>query len=143
MKSKKGKMKSKSDMIYARKSKVIEKNLNPFDMQVRHDKFKVLNRKTSHHIGNPLLARQKAFERRKETIGAEYKIKNKSNKFEDKRRKGIGARKITKESIYNLNDSEILTHHGQTLEEVENFDDIIPDDDEMSDEEVRLDGNIY
>lgn len=143
MKSKKGKMKGKSELIYAKKAKVIEKKVNPFDMQVRHDKFKVLNRKTSHHIGNPIQSRQKAFDRRKETIGAEYKVKNKANKFVDKRRRGGGANKTTRESIYNLNDSEVLTHHGQTLTEVENFDDMMPeeDDNEMSDEETRLDGN--
>lgn len=91
-------------------------------------------------MGNPVASRQKAFERRKETIGAEYKVQNKANKFDDKRRKG-GVRRIVKESIYNLNDSEVLTHHGQTLAEVETFDDIVPDEDEMSDEETRLDGN--
>jgi nucleolar protein 14 len=139
MKSKKGKMKGKSDIIYARKTKVIEKKVNPFELQIRADKFKVLNRKTSHNIGNPIAARQKAFDRRKETIGAEYKVKNKANKFDDKRRKS-GFKKITRESIYNLG-SEVLTHHGQTLEEVENYDDVAPEEDEMSDEETRLDGN--
>lgn len=46
MKSKKGKMRGQSDIIYARKTKVIEKKVNPFEVQVRSDKFKVLNRKT-------------------------------------------------------------------------------------------------
>lgn len=142
MKSKRNTMKGcKSDKIYARKTNKIQKKVNPFDMQVRHDKFKVLNRKTCHNIGNNLAARQKAFEKRKETIGAEYKVKNKANRFADKRRKGGSSyRKVVKESIYNLNENEVLTHHGQTL--TDNHDDLVLDDDELSDEEEeRLDGN--
>lgn len=139
MKSKKGNKKGQSDAIYARRSKGVEKKLNPFEMQVRRDKFKVLNRKSTHNVGNPLASRQKAFDRRKETIGAEYKVKNKSNVFIDRRKAGF-QQKNHKESIYNLNDSEVLTHHGQTLAEVENFDDNMPDEDEMSDDEARLDG---
>ncbi|KAG6798512.1 nucleolar protein 14 [Apis mellifera caucasica] len=41
-----------------------------------------------------------------------------------------------KQSIYNLNDEEILTHKGQTLEEIEKFDDPRSDD-EYSDDENR------
>lgn len=141
MKTKKGNKKGNSDAIYARRSKVVEKKLNPFEMQIRKDKFKVLNRKQEHNVGNPLAARQKAFDRRKETIGAEYKVKNKSNSFIDKRKANF-QRKLPKESIYNLNDSEVLTHYGQTLAEVENFDDNMPDEEEMSDDEFRLDGKL-
>lgn len=141
MKSKKSNKKGNSEAILARRSKGVEKKLNPFEMQVRKDKFKVLNRKSCHNVGNPLAARQKAFDRRKETIGAEYKVKNKTNSFIDKRRAGF-QRKLPRESIYNLNESEILTHHGQTLSEVENFDDDMHDDEEMSDDEVRLDGKM-
>lgn len=142
MKSKKSNKKGNSEAILARRSKGVEKKLNPFEMQVRKDKFKVLNRKSCHNIGNPLAARQKAFDRRKETIGAEYKVKNKTNTFIDKRRAGFQQQKFPRESIYNLNDSEVLTHQGQTLAEVENYDYDLPDDEDNSDDEVRLDGKI-
>lgn len=59
------KKKDQSDLIYTKKSKSIEKKLNPFEMQIRRDKFKVLNRKTQNNHGFPLAARQKSFDRRK------------------------------------------------------------------------------
>lgn len=80
----------------------------------------------------------------KETIGREFKTKSKSNAFIDKRRKNFsGGGFREKQSIYNLNESEVLTHHGQTLAEVENFDDMMPEDN-LSDEEEdeRLDGKL-
>ena len=139
MKAKKGKKSGKSDAIYDKKSKVIVRKENPFELHVNREKFNVLDRKTHHSFGKPLVARQNAFEKRKQTLGAEYKVKNKSNLFEDRRKTGF--KKLPKESIYNLNDSEQLTHRGQTLEQIEQFDDVVPDDDdEMSDEELRLDG---
>lgn len=45
-----------------------------------------------------------------------------------------------RKSIYNLADEEILTHHGQTLSEIEKFDDPRSDDDD--DDEGRKIGNI-
>ncbi|CAG9806837.1 unnamed protein product [Chironomus riparius] len=141
MKAKKGKKGPKSDAIYDKKSKVIVRKENPFELHVNREKFNVLNRKTHHSFGKPLLARQNAFEKRKQTLGAEYKVQNKSNLFEDRRKSGF--KKLPRESIYNLNDSEQLTHRGQTLEQIEQFDDARPDDDdEMSDEELRLDANF-
>ncbi|KAG5670942.1 hypothetical protein PVAND_001171 [Polypedilum vanderplanki] len=140
MKLKKGNKRNKSDAIYDKKSKVIEKKQNPFELHVNREKFNILNRKRNHSLGQPLISRQKAFEKRKETIGAEYKVRNKTNVFEDKRKSGY---KLPKQSIYNLNDSEVLTHRGQSLGEIEQFDDVIPDrDDDISDEEARLDANF-
>jgi nucleolar protein 14 len=142
MKLKKGNKRGRSEAIYAKKSKVIEKKQNPFELHVNREKFNILNRRRNHSLGQPLVSRQKAFERRKETLGVEYSVRNKANVFEDKRRGGGGGfHKQPKESIYNLNDSEILTHRGQTLGEIEQFDDAVPDeDDDNSDEETRLDG---
>lgn len=140
MKNKKGNKRGKSDQIYAKKTKVIAKRENPFELHVNREKFNVLDRKTHHSFGKPLISRQKAFDRRKETIGAEYKVKNKSNSFNDNRKSGFQS-KLPKESIYNLNDSEVLTHRGQTLAEIEQFDDAAPEEEYMSDEETRLDGN--
>lgn len=140
MKAKGGKKFSKSEQVYAKKSKTITRKENPFELHVNREKFNVLNRKTHHSFGKPLVSRQNAFERRKQTIGAGYKDKNKSNQFEDRSKSTY--KKPPKESIYNLNDTEKLTHRGQTLEEIEQFDDVLPDeDDEISDEELRLDGN--
>ncbi|XP_024936270.1 nucleolar protein 14 homolog isoform X2 [Cephus cinctus] len=42
-----------------------------------------------------------------------------------------------KQDIFNLNDDEVLTHRGQTLAEIEKFDDPKSDDDEFSDDENK------
>lgn len=137
MKAKKGKKRNQSDTLYAKKSKVIVKKINPFEVHQNKEKFNVLNRKQTHSRGQPLISRQLALEKRKQTLGVEYKLKNKVNVFQDNRKAGF---KAPKESIYNLNDSEILTHRGQTLAQVERFDDVQPEEEEMSDDEMRLDG---
>lgn len=134
---------SQADVINARKSKVVAKKVNPFEVHQNREKFDILNRKTNHSRGQPLISRQQAIDKRKQTLGVEYKQKNKSNMFQDSRRAGFKMPKDAKESIYNLSDSMQLTHRGQTLAEVENFDYIPEDDDEMSDDDgIRLNGKL-
>lgn len=140
MKAKKGKKSSHADALYAKKSKVIVKKVNPFELHQSKDKFDILNRKKAHSLGKPLVSRQLALERRKQTLGVEFKLRNKSNVFQDNRKKS--GFKEPRESIYNLNDSEVLTHHGQTLSQIERFDDVEAEEDDMSDDEVRLDGEF-
>ncbi|CRK88161.1 CLUMA_CG001946, isoform A [Clunio marinus] len=139
MKSTKDKKRNQSDQIYAKKNKIIKKKANPFELHQNRQKFNVLNRKTTHSKGQPLVSRKMAFEKRKQTIGVEYKLKNKANSFQDNRRQNF---KMVKDSIYNLNDTEVLTHRGQSLAEIERFDDVLPDEEEMSDEEARLDAKF-
>lgn len=139
MKSKRGRKSNQADKLYAKKSKVIAKKVNPFELHRNREKFDVLNRKTTHSHGQPLVSRQLAIDKRKQTLGVEFKLKNKSNVFQDNRKAGF---KVPKQSIYNLNDSEVLTHQGQTLAEIERFDDVVADEDEMSDDEMRLDGKL-
>lgn len=140
MKAKKGSKRNQSDALYAKKSKVVAKKINPFEVHRSREKFNILNRKQSHSLGKPLVSRQLALEKRKQTLGAEYKLRNKVNVFQDNRKAGF---KVPKESIYNLNDSEVLTHRGQTLAQVERFDDVQPEEEEMSDDEMRLDGEFH
>jgi nucleolar protein 14 len=143
MKTKKGNNKklSKSELICKRKNKVAEKRDNPFELHINREKFDIMNRKRSHSLGQPLISRQKSFDKRKELIGGEYKIKHKSNSFQDNRKAGF--RKLPKESIYNLSDNLELTHRGQTLKEIGQFEDV-PEDFYMSDEdEPRLNGKIH
>ena len=140
MKAKNSKKRSQADMLYAKKTKVIAKKVNPFEVHRNREKFDVLNRKQTHSQGKPLVSRQLALEKRKQTLGVEYKLKNKTNVFQDQRKANFI--KEPKQSIYNLNESETLTHRGQTLAEIERFDDIAPEEDEMSDDEVRLNGML-
>lgn len=143
MKAKKGKKGNQADALIAKKTKIVAKKVNPFELHRNKEKFRVLNQRTTHSNGKPFLSRQIAFDKRKQTIGVEYNLKNKTNVFQDNRRSNF---KAAKESIYNLsenlNDSEVLTHRGQTLSEIERFDDVVADEDEMSDDEARLDGEL-
>lgn len=134
-----------------------KKNLNPFEIHINKDKQNVLGRKNKADRGLPGISRAKAISKRKGTLFQEYKLKNKDNVFLDKR---IGEKNFRmtpeekamarftaerikahkKKNIFSLNDEEVLTHRGQTLEEVEKFDDP-KSDDEFSDDENR-DGKL-
>jgi nucleolar protein 14 len=46
-------------------------------------------------------------------------------------------------SIFNLADDEVLTHHGQTLSEIEKFDDPRSDEEEEGEERGKLGGEYY
>lgn len=142
MKTKKGRKGNQADALYVKKTKVIAKKVNPFELHESRDKFNILNRQKKHSLGRPTASRSLAFEKRKQTLGVEFKQKNKVNVFQDNRKFGGGSNQFQapKQSIYNLNESEVLTHGGQTLAEIERFDDVEREEDEMSDDEARLDG---
>jgi len=141
MKTKKGKKHNQADALTAKKSKTIVKKVNPFEQHKNRDKFYVLERRTHHSIGQPAISRGLALEKRKQTLGAEYNLKNKTNVFQDRRKAATTTQRVEKESIYNLNDSEVLTHNGQSVAEIEQFYDG-PEDHESSDEETRLGGEL-
>lgn len=138
----------------------VKKSLNPFEMHVNREKISVLGQKLKHDKGMPGISRSKATKKRKETLGREFFQKNKTNKFKDNRIGRVGmsheeaanARFIAerlqqykttkKQSKFNLNESEdVLTHKGQTLEEIEQFHDTISDDDD-DDEIGKLDAEF-
>lgn len=138
-----------------RKSEIHKKKLNPFEVHINKEKIKVLGKKSKHDKGLPGVSRAKAIQKRKETIGVEMKVMNKTNAFIDRR---IGeknnqlsaedrmiarfaaerAKQHSKKNIYNLADDEILTHRGQTLEQIEKFDD--PRSDDEDDNEKKYGG---
>ncbi|XP_011151994.1 nucleolar protein 14 homolog [Harpegnathos saltator] len=137
-----------------------KKHLNPFEVHINREKQKILGRKNKNDRGLPGISKTKAIKRRKQSLLQEYKMDNKDNVFLDKR---IGEKNSAmstedkamarfamelkkehkKKNIYNLNDDGVLTHRGQTLEEIEKFDDP-GSDDEFSDEDTsgRLDKNF-
>lgn len=137
------------------------KRLNPFEVHMNKEKFQILGRTCKHDRGLPGVSRAKAVKRRQETLGQEYMEKHKTNKFKDRRiGKHLTAEQLnedimnarfvadkmermkqTKQSRFNLNDDEVLTHRGQTLEEIEQFRDERSDDEAEEDE--GLDGNIF
>uniref|UniRef100_A0A8C9WAP1 NOP14 nucleolar protein homolog (yeast) n=1 Tax=Scleropages formosus TaxID=113540 RepID=A0A8C9WAP1_SCLFO len=135
----------------AASSQVGLRSNNPFEVKINRKKFDVLGQKTKHDVGLPGVSRSKAIKKRKETLLKEYKLKDKSNKFVDRR---IGEydsqmdpedkilkrfalerqRTQGKRSIYNLNEDEELTHFGQSLADIEKLNDVVDSD---SDSEER------
>uniref|UniRef100_A0A8D0CV23 NOP14 nucleolar protein homolog (yeast) n=1 Tax=Sander lucioperca TaxID=283035 RepID=A0A8D0CV23_SANLU len=120
---------------------------NPFEVKINRKKFDILGRKSKHDVGLPGVSRSKAINKRKETLLKEYKQKNKSSKFidrrfgeydtkmapEDKILKRFAMerqRNHDKKDVYNLNEEEELTHYGQSLAEMEKFNDLVNSDDE-------------
>nr|XP_019937980.1 PREDICTED: nucleolar protein 14 [Paralichthys olivaceus] len=140
------KKRSLADKVRKTKTSTEIKN-NPFEVKINRKKFDVLGRKTKHDVGLPGVSRSKAITKRKETLLKEYKLKNKSSKFID-RRLGEYDNKIApedkilqrfamerqrvhdKKDMYNLNEEEELTHYGQSLAEMEKFNDMVNSDDE-------------
>ncbi|XP_070256267.1 nucleolar protein 14 [Myotis yumanensis] len=126
-------------------------NPNPFEVKVNRQKFQVLGRKTRHDVGLPGVSRARAIQKRTQTLLKEYKERDKSNVFIDKRfgeyNSHISAeekmmrrfaleqqRQHEKRNIYNLNEDEELTHYGQSLADIEKLNDIVDSD---SDTEER------
>lgn len=144
-----GKQKQKSSRNLSdkvRKSKAApEIQNNPFEVKINRKKFDVLGRKSKHDVGLPGVSRSKAINKRKETLLKEFRLKDKSNQFID-RRFGEYDSKITpeekilqrftlerqrtqeKKDKYNLNEEEELTHFGQSLAEMEKMTDVIDSD---------------
>ncbi|XP_050534140.1 nucleolar protein 14 [Daktulosphaira vitifoliae] len=128
-----------------------DKELNPFELHINKKKFNILGRKTKNEVGKPGIARSKAIQKRKKSLLLEYKLKDKSNKFVDRRigenNHGMTAEdrviarftanriKAQKKMKYNLGEEEDLTHQGQALSSIEKFEKPISDDDEDSDDD--------
>lgn len=156
----KAKKKGLADKIT--KKEKIRKVLNPFEVRVNRSKFQVLGRKSKNDWGLPGVARAKSIKKRKETLLQEFKVKDKVNRFvdhrigeknaamtnEDRIMARFAAEKMrahNKKAIFNLADSEDLTHRGQTLSEIEKFDDPRSDDDDDDEDRFRsekLDGKF-
>ncbi|CAO2640222.1 Nucleolar protein 14 [Lemmus lemmus] len=126
-------------------------NPNPFEVKVNRQKFQILGRKTRHDVGLPGVSRARAIRKRTQTLLKEYKERNKSNVFSDKRFGEYNSnispeekmmkrfaleqqRHHEKKNIYNLNEDEELTHYGQSLADIEKHNDIVDSD---SDTEER------
>ncbi|XP_049540363.1 nucleolar protein 14 homolog [Anopheles darlingi] len=117
---------------------------NPFETHVLKSKFTVLNRDPAvgHSIRDtvkPGAIRARAIEKRKQTLGKEFATLHKANRFVDARKDGKNNRPQSNASrrkeMYNLN----LTHRGQTLAELERFDDPVDNDDDEDEEDGLLD----
>lgn len=125
-------------------------NPNPFEVKVNRQKFQILGRKTRHDVGLPGVSRARAIKKRTQTLLKEYKERNKSNVFTDKRFGEYNSnispeekmmkrfaleqqRYHEKKNIYNLNEDEELTHYGQSLADIEKHNDIVDSDSDTED----------
>ncbi|XP_059214687.1 nucleolar protein 14 [Centropristis striata] len=152
------KKKSLADKVRKTKTSTEIKN-NPFEVKINRKKFEILGRKTKHDVGLPGVSRSKAINKRKETLLKEYKHKNKSSKFIDRRfgeydtkmapedkilkRFAMERQRVhDKKDVYNLNEDEELTHYGQSLAEMEKFNDLVNSDDEESEEKGLLSAEL-
>ncbi|XP_029805228.1 nucleolar protein 14 [Suricata suricatta] len=125
-------------------------NPNPFEVKVNRQKFPVLGRKARHAVGLPGVSRARAVQKRTQTLLKEYKERDKSNVFTDKRFGEYSSsmspeekmmkrfaleqqRQHEKKSIYNLNEDEELTHYGQSLADIEKHNDIVDSDSDTED----------
>ncbi|XP_069798101.1 nucleolar protein 14 [Narcine bancroftii] len=145
--------KTASDKIRKKKS-TQDIKLNPFEVKINKQKFSVFGRKRNRERGLPGVSRSKSIKRRTETLLKEYRNKGKANTFIDKRfgeydtkltedekmakRFSLEQQRIyTKKSIYNLNEDEELTHYGQSLADIESFNNR-PDSDSDTEEKGKL-----
>ena len=124
------------------------KKPNPFEIRFIKEKHSVVNRKIKTDVGKPGISRAKAIQKRKDTLLQEYKRKDKTNVFVDKR---IGEKdtELSAEdkmiarfaaervnqgkkqgSIFNLGEEETLTHFGKSLADIERYDDPKSDDED-------------
>ncbi|EHB06980.1 Nucleolar protein 14 [Heterocephalus glaber] len=128
----------------------VKANPNPFEVKVNRQKFQILGRKTRHDVGLPGVSRARAIRKRTQTLLKEYKDRDKSNVFKDKRFGEYNSdispeekmlkrfaleqqRHHEKKSIYNLNEDEELTHYGQSLADIEKHHDIVDSDSDAED----------
>ncbi|KAL5022325.1 hypothetical protein ScPMuIL_001480 [Solemya velum] len=142
------KKKNSAESVSSKKQKQkSEKKVNPFEVKFNRQKHNVLGRKISKHDrGMPGLSRSKALNKRKATLLQEYTQRFKSNKLVDRR---IGEKdnalteedkmmkRYAKERLihhgkdkFNLNEEDELTHYGQSLSEIEKFEEPVASDEE-------------
>lgn len=148
----KNKKKISSEIVHSKKINSKKKVLNPFEVHLNKEKIRILGKKQKNDKGLPGVSRAKAIDKRKKTLLNEYKLQNKSNKFNDKRIgeknhnlteddktiarfTAVRVKAHNKKNIFNLADDEVLTHRGQTLSEIEKFDDPRSDDESLEDGE--------
>ncbi|KAJ7333629.1 nucleolar complex protein 14 [Desmophyllum pertusum] len=129
---------------------------NPFEIHTNKRKHDILGRKLKNDRGLPGISRSKAIKKRQKTLLVEYKQKNKANMFIDRRFGEYDEKMSLEEKMmkrftmekkhhherqgkYRLEDEE-LTHLGQSLGEIDKFEDVHLSDDDDDDDVDKEDG---
>ncbi|KAF8716418.1 hypothetical protein AX14_012360, partial [Amanita brunnescens Koide BX004] len=118
----------------------IHRKLNPFDVKVTRLKHDVGGRKIKGVVGKPAQSRMAGIEQRKKTLLKEYEERNRAGGILDRRfgendptisleermleRFTRERQRAAKGSAFNLEDEEELTHYGQSLSNLDDFDDV-------------------
>lgn len=122
---------------------------NPFEIHTNRRKHDILGRKLKHDKGLPGISRSKSIKKRQKTLLVEHKQKNKANMFIDRRFGEYDEKMSLEEKMlkrftmekkhhhdrhgkYRLEDEE-LTHLGQSLGDIDKFEDVQLSDDDDDD----------
>ncbi|EJD01350.1 Nop14-like protein [Fomitiporia mediterranea MF3/22] len=139
----------------AQKIEEIHRKLNPFDVKVTKLKHDVVGRKLKGVTGRPQESKQTGIEQRKKTLLKEYEKRNHAGGIID-RRFGENDPTMTPEERmlerftkerqrasrgvdFNLEDEDDLTHYGQSLSRLDDFEDTglgLDEDDDESDGKI-------
>ncbi|XP_035673033.1 nucleolar protein 14-like [Branchiostoma floridae] len=148
---------SKADFVRKNKKKAqTDVKSNPFEVRINRQKHNVLGKKLRRFDkGMPGVSRSKAIKKRKATLLQEYQQRDKRNQFVD-RRLGENDPEMTledkmlqrfamerkthheKAGAFSLNEDEELTHFGQSLSQIEKFEE--PESDSEDDATGKLSG---
>ncbi|KAF8638535.1 hypothetical protein AX17_002078 [Amanita inopinata Kibby_2008] len=129
----------------------IHRKLNPFDVKVTKLKHDVGGRNIKGATGKPAQSKQAGIEQRKKTLLKEYEEKNHAGGIVDRRfgendptmsleermleRFTRLRQRAAKGAAFNLEDEDELTHYGQSLSNLDDFDNVGLGLDDAEDEE--------
>lgn len=124
----------------AAKLEEIKQRLNPFDTKVTKLKHDVGGRRLKGITGKPAKSKQAGIEQRKKTLLKEYEEKDRAGGIIDRRfgendptmsieermleRFTKERQRASKGAAFNLEDEEELTHYGQSLSKMDDFDNV-------------------
>ncbi|KDQ64193.1 hypothetical protein JAAARDRAFT_116740 [Jaapia argillacea MUCL 33604] len=143
----------------AAKLKEIHEKLNPFDVKVTKLKHDVGGRKVKGVTGRPAQSRQAGLEQRNKTLLKEYAERNHAGGILDRRfgendptmtpeermleRFTRERQRASKGDAFNLEDEEELTHYGQSLSKLDDFDGVgLGLEDEEDEDGGQIDGDV-
>ncbi|KAH7912968.1 nucleolar protein 14 [Hygrophoropsis aurantiaca] len=143
----------------AAKLQEIQRKLNPFDVKVTKLKHDVGGRKIKGTSGRPAQSKQLGIAQREKTLLKEYEERGRAGGLVDRRfgendpsmsledrmleRFTKERQKASRGAAFNLEDEEELTHYGQSLSKLDDFDNVgLSFDDDEEEDQGQLDSTI-
>ncbi|KAK0491476.1 nucleolar protein 14 [Armillaria novae-zelandiae] len=143
-----------------RESKLAEihQKLNPFDTKVTKLKHDVGGRKLKGVTGKPAQSKMAGLEQRKKTLLKEFQEKDRAGGIVDRRfgendpsmsledrmleRFTKERQRVSRGTAFNLEDEDELTHYGQSLSKLDDFDDVEMGLDDEEEEQGQIDRQV-